>query len=233
MRDTPPVLWRPGEARIERAAITRYARWLAETRGVETNGYDELWRWSVSDIEGFWASVWAFFDVQASEPYERVLGSRAMPGAEWFPGARLNYAEHVFRARDPAAVAVTHASELRPLVETTWGDLHEETRRFAAALRRSGVRPGDRVVGYLPNVIEAVVAFHACAGLGATWSSCSPDFGLRSVVDRFAQIEPRILLTVDGYRYGGRDHDRLDVVRALQQAMPSLERTIVLGYLDP
>ena len=163
MRETPPVLWKPDEARIERAAITRYARWLAETRGVETSGYDELWRWSVSDIEAFWASIWEFFDVQASQPYERVLGSRAMPGAEWFPGARLNYAEHVFRARDPAAVAVTHASELRPLVETTWGDLHEETRRFAAALRRSGVGPGDRVVGYLPNIVEAVVAFHACA----------------------------------------------------------------------
>jgi len=233
VRDTPPVLWTPDEARIERAAITRYVHWLAETHGVETRGYDELWRWSVTDIEAFWASVWEFFDVQASEPYERVLGSRAMPGADWFTGARLNYAEHVFRRRSPQAVAVRHVSELRPFAETTWGDLHEQTRRFAAALRGSGVGPGDRVVGYLPNVVEAVVAFHACASLGATWSSCSPDFGVRSVVDRFAQIEPRVLLTVDGYRYGGRDHDRLDVVRALQQAMPSLERTIVLGYLDP
>ena len=229
----PPILWTPDEARIERAAITRYARWLAETRGVETRGYEELWRWSVTDIEAFWKSVWEFFDVQASEPYERVLGSRAMPGAEWFPGARLNYAEHVFRRRPPEAVAVRHASELRPLAETTWGDLHEQTRRFAAALRGSGVGPGDRVVGYLPNIVEAVVAFHACASLGATWSSCSPDFGLRSVVDRFAQIEPRVLITVDGYRYGGRDHERLEVVRALQQAMPSVDRTIVLGYLDP
>ncbi|HET6602295.1 MAG TPA: acetoacetate--CoA ligase [Gaiella sp.] len=233
MRDTPPVLWRPDEPRVERAAITRYAHWLAETRGVETRGYDELWRWSVTDIGAFWASVWELFDVQASEPYERVLGSRAMPGAEWFPGARLNYAEHVFRRRSPHAVALRHASELRPLAETTWGDLHEQTRRFAAALRGSGVGAGDRVVGYLPNIVEAIVAFHACASLGATWSSCSPDFGLRSVVDRFAQIEPRVLLTVDGYRYGGRDHHRLDVVRALQQAMPSVERTIVLGYLDP
>jgi acetoacetyl-CoA synthetase len=229
----PPVLWTPDEGRVERAAITRYARALAETRGVETTGYDDLWRWSVADIDAFWASVWEFFDVQASEPYERVLRSRAMPGAEWFPGARLNYAEHVFRRRDPEVVAVRHASELRPLAETTWGDLQEQTRWFAAALRGSGVGPGDRVVAYLPNVVEAVVAFHACASLGATWSSCSPDFGLRSVVDRFAQIEPRVLLTVDGYRYGGRDHERLDVVRALQQAMPSLERTVVLGYLDP
>ena len=113
MRATPPVLWTPDEGRVERAAITRYARWLAETRGVETRGYDELWRWSVADIEAFWASVWEFFDVQASEPYERVLRSRAMPGAEWFPGARLNYAEHVFRRRSPHAVALRHASELR------------------------------------------------------------------------------------------------------------------------
>jgi acetoacetyl-CoA synthetase len=229
----PPVLWTPDAGRVERATLTRYARWVAETRGVEVDGYDALWRWSVTELEAFWASIWEFFDVQASEPYERVLGSRAMPGAEWFPGARLNYAEHVFRGRAPSAVAVRHASELRPLVETTWGELHERTRRLAAALRGSGVGPGDRVVGYLPNVVEAVVAFHACASLGATWSSCSPDFGLRSVVDRFAQIEPRVLLAVDGYRYGGRDHDRLAVVRALQQAMPSLERTVVLGYLDP
>jgi acetoacetyl-CoA synthetase len=230
---TPPVLWTPGEARVERATITRYARWLAETRGVETGGYDELWRWSVSDVEAFWTSIWEFFDVQASAPYEHVLGSHVMPGAEWFPGARLNYAEHVFRRRDPAAVAIRHASELRPLAETAWGDLHERTRRLASALRGSGVGPGDRVVGYLPNILEAVVAFHACASVGAIWSSCSPDFGVRSVVDRFAQIEPRVLLAVDGYSYGGRDHERVDVVRELQQALPSLERTVVLGYLNP
>jgi acetoacetyl-CoA synthetase len=155
-----------------------------------------------------------------------------MTGAEWFPGARLNYAEHAFRNRDAGEVAVRHASELRPLAETTWGELRELTRRLAASLRATGIGPGDRVVAYLPNVVEALAAFHACASVGAVWSSCSPDFGVRSVVDRFAQIEPRVLLAVDGYRYGGRDHDRLDVVRALQEAIPSLERTVVLGYLD-
>jgi acetoacetyl-CoA synthetase len=228
----PPVLWTPDEARIERATITRYARWLADTRGVRTTTYDDLWRWSVTELEEFWASIWEFFDVQASTPYERVLGSRSMPGAAWFPGARLNYAEHVFRDRDPDAVAIRHASELRPLAETTWGAFHEAVRRFAAALRASGVQAGDRVVAYMPNILETAVAFHACASLGATWSSCSPDFGVRSVVDRFAQIEPRVLLAVDGYRYGGKDHDRRDLVRALQDAMPSVERTVVLGYLD-
>jgi acetoacetyl-CoA synthetase len=230
---TPPVLWTPSPERVERAELTRYARWLEERHGVETNGYHELWRWSVTEVEAFWASIWEYFDVQASAPYEQVLGSRSMPGAEWFPGARLNYAEHAFRGKDPAAVAVRHASELRLLADMTWGELGEMTRRLAAALRASGVGPGDRVVAYLPNVVEAIVGFHACAALGAIWSSCSPDFGVRSVVDRFAQIEPRVLIAVDGYRYGGRDHDRLDVVRALQEAMPTLERTVVVGYLDP
>ena len=228
----PPILWAPDESRVERASLTRYARWLAESRGVETSGYHDLWRWSTTDLEGFWASIWEFFGIQSSTTYERVLGARTMPGAEWFPGARLNYAEHVFRGRDDAAVAVRHASELRPLDETTWGELRESTARLAAALRATGIGPGDRVVAYLPNVVEAVAAFHACASLGAVWSSCSPDFGVRSVVDRFAQIEPRVLLAVDGYRYGGRDHDRLDTVRALQEAIPTLERTVVLGYLD-
>ncbi len=232
MSAVPPVLWTPDPARVERAAITRYARWLAERHGVETEGYHELWRWSVTELEAFWASIWDFFDVHASSPYERVLGRRTMPGAEWFPGARLNYAEHTFRDRDPGTVAVLHASELRPLTETTWGELAEQTRRLASAFRGAGIGPGDRVVAYLPNVVEAVIAFHACASLGAIWSSCSPDFGVRSVVDRFAQIEPRILLAADGYRYGGRDHDRLDVVRALQEAIPSLERTVVVPYLD-
>jgi len=211
--------------------LTRYARRLAE-HGIETDGYHDLWRWSVENLEEFWGSIWEHFGVRASAPYERVLGSRTMPGAEWFPGARLNFAEHVFRDRDPGAVAVRHASELRPLAETSWGELEEDTRRVAAALRASGVGPGDRVVAYVPNLVEAVVAFLACASIGAIWSSCSPDFGARSVVDRFAQIEPRILFAVDGYRYGGRDHDRLDVVRGLQDALPTLERTIVLGYLE-
>ena len=211
--------------------MTRYARRLAE-HGIETDGYHDLWRWSVENLEEFWGSIWEHFGVRASAPYERVLGSRTMPGAEWFPGARLNFAEHVFRDRDPGAVAVRHASELRPLAETSWGELEEDTRRVAAALRASGVGPGDRVVAYVPNLVEAVVAFLACASIGAIWSSCSPDFGARSVVDRFAQIEPRVLFAVDGYRYGGRDHDRLEVVRGLQDALPTLERTIVLGYLE-
>ncbi|MEA2442053.1 MAG: acetoacetyl-CoA synthetase [Thermoleophilaceae bacterium] len=231
MSDAP--LWEPSEERRERALITRYERWLRGERGAELqgDGYEALWRWSVENLEDFWASIWDFFEVEASEPYERVLADRSMPGAEWFPGARLNYAQHVFRGKDAGEVAIRHASELRELDEWTWGELRNRTAAISAGLRRLGVGPGDRVVAYLPNIPEAVAAFLACASIGAIWSSSSPDFGKRSVVDRFAQIEPKVLLAVDGYRYGGKDFDRCGVLRALVDEMPSLERTVVLPYL--
>src|SRR3954464_8295864 len=231
MSDKP--LWEPSDERRERATVTRYARWLRDERGVELpdDEYASLWQWSVDNLEDFWASIWDFFEVQASEPYERVLGDRSMPGAEWFTGARLNYAQHVFRGKSPGEVAIRHASELRPLGEWTWGELRSRTARIAAGLRALGVEPGDRVVAYMPNIPEATAAFLACASIGATWSSASPDFGKRSVVDRFSQIEPKVLLAVDGYRYGGKDFDRCDVVRAIVDQMPSLERTVVLPYL--
>ncbi len=228
----PPVLWRPDAARIERATITSYTRWLEETRGLELPDYASLWEWSTGDLEAFWGSIWERFDVVASTPYDRVLGSRAMPGAEWFPGARLNYAEHALRARNPDDVAIRHASELRPLQTMTRGELRDEVARFAAGLRALGVGPGDRVAAYLPNIPEAVTAFLACVSLGAIWSSCSPDFGARSVIDRFAQIEPRVLLAVDGYRYGGKDFDRAAVVQELLAELPSVEHAVMLGYLD-
>ncbi|RCV53514.1 acetoacetate--CoA ligase [Marinitenerispora sediminis] len=227
----PPVLWQPDGERRERANITAFARWVHENRGVEVADYDALWRWSVTDLDGFWSTIWEYFDVQADTPYERVLTDRAMPGASWFPGATLNYARHVFRGRDDDAVAIRHASELRVLGEWTWGELRRRTAAIAAGLRQLGVGPGDRVVGYLPNIAEAVAAFYACASIGAVWSSCSPDFGVRSVIDRFTQIEPKVLLAVDGYRYGGRDFDRRDVVAALREQLPTLEHTVVLGYL--
>jgi acetoacetyl-CoA synthetase len=228
----PPVLWRPSRERVERARITEYARWLGQTRGLELDGYADLWQWSVDDLDAFWGSLWEFFDVRASTPFASVLASREMPGAEWFPGARLSYAEHIFRGHDDNEVAILHASELRDLAEWTWGELRGETARMASAFRSAGVSEGDRVVAYLPNIPEAIAAFLACASIGAVWSSCSPDFGARSVVDRFAQIEPKVLLAADGYRYGGRDFGRLDVIADLQDGLPTLERTFVLGYLD-
>ena len=208
-------------------------RWLETERGLSFADYDELWRWSVTELEAFWESIWDFFSVRAERPYERVLADRAMPGARWFEGAELSYAEHIFRGKPDDRVAVVHASELRDQAEMTWGELRRATARIAAGLRGLGVERGDRVVAYMPNIPETLAAFLACASLGAVWSSCSPDFGARSVVDRFAQIEPKVLLAVDGYRYNGRDFDRMETVAGLEREIPSLERTVVLPYLDP
>jgi len=229
----PEKLWEPPAELVERARMTEYMRWLAAERGIELDGYDELWRWSVDDLEGFWSSIWDFFGVRADGGYDRVLGSREMPGAEWFAGSRLNYAEHVFAGKDDAEAAILHASELRELAELSWGELRAQVAAVAAGLRELGVERGDRVVAYMPNVPEAIVAFLATASLGAVWSSCSPDFGPGSVIDRFAQIEPKVLFAVDGYRYGGKDFDRREVLAELQAAMPTLRRTVVVPYLDP
>jgi acetoacetyl-CoA synthetase len=206
-----------------------YMRWLAAERGVRTSTYDELWRWSVGDIEAFWSSIAEYFDVRFETPPHAVLGSREMPGAQWFPGATLSYPEHVFRDHDDDAVAIRHASELRPLAAMSWGELRTLTARIQAGLRALGVGRGDRVVAYMPNIPETIAALLAVAGLGAIWSSCSPDFGARSVVDRFAQIEPKVLLAVDGYRYGGRDHDRREVVDEIHAEVGGA--LVRLGYL--
>src|SRR3954471_2344249 len=218
------LLWEPSEERTERAVMTRFMR----ERGFDT--YDELWQWSVDDLEGFWGAIWDFFDVGAE--YDSVLGDRTMPGAEWFPGAEINYAAHIFRGKDDAATAIVARSELRDLQELTWAELREQVERAAAGLRRLGVQRGDRVVAYLPNIPETVVGFLAAASIGAVWSSCSPDFGPRSVIDRFAQIEPKVLLAVNGYRYGGKDFDRREVVEGLRREMPSLQHTVIVDYLD-
>ncbi|MEZ5078691.1 MAG: acetoacetate--CoA ligase [Solirubrobacterales bacterium] len=230
---TAEILWEPSTELIENARMTELIAWLSRERRVKLDGYHELWQWSVDNLDEFWRAIWDFFEVQADGDPSPALGSRSMPGAKWFPNASLNYAEHVFAGKADAEVAILHASELRELGELTWGELRRQVAAVAAALRHSGVEPGDRVVAYMPNVPEAVVAFLAVASIGATWSSCSPDFGSSSVVDRFAQIEPKVLFAIDGYRYGGKDFDRRETVAVLQEAMPSVERTIVLPYLDP
>ena len=230
--ETPEVLWTPSREQIERATLTRYQAWLGERHGLRFGSYAELWRWSVEDLEGFWSSICEFFDVRFEVPAARVLGRRGMPGAEWFPGAEVSFAEHVFRGKNDGEIAIRHASELRELGEWSWGRLRLETARIAAGLRAHGVSRGDRVVAYMPNIPETVAALLACASIGATWSSAAPEFGTRSVIDRFAQVEPKVLLAIDGYRYGGKDYDRGRVVRDIAAEIPSLERVITFGYLD-
>ena len=239
------VLWAPTPEMVERSQLTRYIRWLAENRDLHFEDYHALWRWSVTEIEEFWGTLWEYFGVIASRDpqgapgseaeegrFEEVLAERVMPGARWFEGARLNYAEHIFRGKAEDEVAVSYASELRPLTELRWGELREQVGAVREGLRALGVAPGDRVVAYLPNGPEALIAFLATASLGAIWSSCSPDFGPGSIVDRFAQIEPKVMFTVDGYRYGGKDFDRLEVVADVAAQIRSLERIVVVPYLS-
>jgi acetoacetyl-CoA synthetase len=221
----PELLWTPSPERIERANLTRFAR----KRGLPLE-YHRLWQWSVDNLDDFWAAVWDQW-VEPEVQYERVLARREMPGAEWFPGAKLNYAKHIFRGRDPDRVAIRHASESRPVGEWTWGRLAAETARVADGLRGAGVGPGDRVAAYMPNIPETIAAFLACASIGAVWSSAAPEFGARSVIDRFAQIEPKVLLAIDGYRYGTKDFDCSPKVEQIAAALPDA-RLIRFGYAD-
>jgi acetoacetyl-CoA synthetase len=225
------VLWTPPPDARQRFVLGRYLAWLERERGLDFSDYDELWRWSVSDLDGFWSSVWEYFEISAHTPYERVLGSREMPGAEWFPGARLNYAEHmVGRDEDLDAVAVVAYSQSRAAQELTFGDLREQVARARAGLKRLGVGPGDRVVAYLPNVPETLVAFLAAASLGAIWATCPPEFGVRSVLHRLGQLEPKVLLAVAGYSYGDKHIDRRRQVAEIREGLPSLESVVHVPY---
>ncbi len=225
------MLWTPPDDVGETTQLGRYLEWLRETRGIDHAGYDELWRWSVDDLEGFWGSLWDFFEVRAHTPYERVLGSHEMPGAEWFTGSRLNYAEHMLgRDEDTDRVAVVARSQTRDDFELTFGDLREQVARARVGLRRLGVGPGDRVVAYLPNIPETLVAFLATASLGAIWATCAPEFGPRSVTDRFGQLAPKLLLAIAGYTYGEKPIDRRGEVAEIRQALPTLERVVHVPY---
>ena len=226
------ILWTPSAERVATATITRYRQWLSQTRGVQAEDYEDLWRWSVRDLSEFWGSIAEFFDLHFRSAPERVLGRREMPGAEWFPGAQISFAEHVFRGKPADGLAIQHASELRELSHWTWADLQGQTAGIAAALKARGVGPGDRVAAYMPNIPETVAALLACASIGAIWSSAAPEFGARSVIDRFSQIEPKVLLAIDGYRYGGRDFDRREVVQEIAAALPGDPEVVSFGYLS-
>jgi acetoacetyl-CoA synthetase len=227
-------LWTPSAEMRESSELARFMRWAGERHGRSFSSYEELWEWSVAELEEFWADVWEFCGVRASKPYREVLHSHEMPGTSWFAGAELNYAENLLLAdRDPDGVAVLHTSELRELEQITWGELSDQVAAVAGGLRSLGVTRDDRVVAYMPNIPETLIAFLAVASIGAIWSSAAPEFGARSVVDRFAQIEPKLLLSVDGYRHGGKDFDRTAVMQSILAELPTVEHTVVLPYLHP
>ena len=226
------VLWTPPANARQSTEIGRYLTWLERERGRAFAGYDELWSWSVEDLEGFWGSIWDYFQIRAHKPYERVLSSRAMPGARWFEGAELNYAEHLLGSdgEDNDASAVVAHSQTRDPIELTFGELRDQVARARAGLARLGIRPGDRVVAYMPNIPETLVAFAATASLGAIWASCAPELGARSVVDRLAQLDPTVLLTVGGYGFRDRWIDRREEVREIRARLPRLRHVIGLQY---
>lgn len=239
-------LWEPSDRQREASNMADYRRWLENERGLTLDGYDELWQWSVEELEAFWESISEYYDLEFHEPYDQVLESRALPGDPnhsgtnpgrlWFQGAELNYAEHVFRNETDAHPALLAATERQSLEAVAWDDLSEQVASVAAAFREMGVEPGDRVVGFLPHVPETVVAFLACASLGAVWSCCSPDFGAPSVLSRFEQLDPTVFLFCDGYVYGGSEYGKADIVGEVRDSLPSLEESILvptLGIDDP
>jgi acetoacetyl-CoA synthetase len=228
------VLWTPAPDAATRTRVGDFMGFLRRTRGVELADYDELWRWSVTDLAGFWSAVWEYFEVISYTPAASVL-SGAMPDVRWFDGATLNYAEHVLRVpgRAEDEPVVLGYSQSRALVTLTVAELRDQVRRVRAGLVRLGVTVGDRVAAYSPNIPETYVLMLATASLGAIFSSCAPEFGTRSVVDRWSQIEPTVLLAVDGYGYGDKPVDRTAEVAQIRAALPSLRHTVLLGYLDP
>ncbi|MBU2670418.1 acetoacetate--CoA ligase [Actinoplanes bogorensis] len=232
---TGTVLWQPPADVRETTRIGHFMSWLERERGLTHADYASLWRWSVDDLPAFWQSIWDYFEVISHDPPSGVLPDRGMPGAKWFPGATLNYAEHVLRMpglADDDEVVLAYSQSRAP-IKLTKAELREKVRMVRAGLRARGITKGDRVAAYAPNIPETYVLMLATASLGAIFSSCAPEFGVRSVIDRWQQIEPKILVAVDGYRYGDKAIDRRDEVAAITKALPSLEHVVTIGYLDP
>lgn len=225
-------LWEGSKDFKQNSHLFHYQKWLAQNHTLEFNNYHDLWQWSIEHVEDFWETIWDYFKVIYHHPYKKVLSKETMPDCNWFEGATLNYAEHIFRSYNPDQTAIYFGNETGQYEEITWKELKQKVSALAAYLKSIGVTKGDRVVVYLPNVPEATIAFLAVNSLGAIWSSTSPDFGAESVVDRFAQIEPKVLIAVDGYHYNGKPYDKTDVVKGIVQALPTLEKVLILPYLN-
>ena len=230
MNATP--LWSPTDAFKKSSHLNAYKHWLAEHHHLHFDSYEQLWQWSIDHIEDFWVSISDYFNVVFHTPYKKALSSRNMPGAKWFEGGTLNYAEHIFRHYEAAKTAIIFGNESGAVKHITWKELKQKVATMAAYLKSLGVKKGDRVVAFLPNVPEATICFLAVNSLGAIWSSTSPDFGAESVVDRFSQIKPKVIIAVDGYYYNGKPFDKIDIVKNIVAALPTLEKVVILPYLD-
>lgn len=228
-------LWKPGKTLIEQSNLKKYMSWLFVKKGLYFKDYEHLWEWSVTDLEDFWASLWEFFNIKAHDLYFDVISrpKQGLLGTEWFTRSTVNYAEHIFRNKNSENPAILFQSEREGLTEISWESLELKVAAVAAWLKKSGIKPGDRVAAVIPNSPEAVIAFLATNAVGGVWSSCSPDFGHVGILDRFQQIEPVVLIGVDGYSYNGRPYQKKDELLQLKEHLPSVQRTVLIPYLDP
>jgi len=224
------LLWTPSTARRNRSQVLRYMQWLKQHRGLSLENYDALWRWSITDLDSFWRSIWDYFGVEASAPFTKVLGRRSMPGAEWFPGARLNYAGYILARERPEATALMSIREGGSLQRMSWATLGDQVRILATQLRRMGVQPGDRIAAVLPNAPQAAIATLASASIGAIWSCCGPDFGTKGVLERFRQLAPKVFFYVDAYQYGGKRYDRTSELRDVRRGLDTVQHAIRVPY---
>ena len=226
------LLWAPTPAQIASTNLADFSLWLQRERGRIFLDYHSLWQWSVDDIDGFWQAIWDYFKIESSAPHRAVLAKRTMPGAEWFPGARLNFVQHVLRQERPGTDALLYLSETTPLTGMDWADLAGQVRILATQLRKLGIEPGDRVAAYMPNIPQTLIAMLATTAIGAIWSVCSPDYGARGALDRLQQLSPKILFCVDGYRYGGKPFHRDGEIAVLINGLDQLQHVVALPYLD-
>ncbi len=230
--DNLKILWQPSEAFQQQSNLKAYEQWLHQEYQLSFDNYESLWQWSIDHIEDFWESLIAYFNITLHTPYEEVLTSKKMPGAKWFTGATLNYAEHIFKnATDQRPALYFQNEQIKRTI--SWEELSQQVQAIQQFLIREGVEPGDRVAGYIPNIPEAIACFLAVNSLGAVWTCCSPDFGEPTVIERFSQIHPKVLIAVDGYRYGGKGFNRLEAVQNIREAILSIEQTIFIPYLNP
>lgn len=232
MDDSADILWRPTDAFIEHSNLAHFERWLRDTKNLHFNSYNELWKWSTDDVAVFWECLWEYFEIISHSEYSQVFSSNTMPGTRWFEGATLNYAEHIFRKKSASNPALYFKPEDTNLEEISWDYLEKKVAQVRGYLIQCGVQKGDCVAGYLPNIPEAIIAFLAANSLGAIWSCCSPDFGVNTVLDRFSQIEPKILIAGNGYKYSGKRIARIEEAVLISKEIKSINKVLMISVLD-
>lgn len=229
---SPRKLWTPSPQFLDQSNLTRFAGWLLSEKNLSFKNYHSLWQWSVDHPEDFWECIWQYFNVKSYSSYREALSKNAMPHSRWFEGSTLNYAEHIMRNKTSGRPAILFASERQPVKTISWESLEQDAEALQNFLKQTGINSGDRVAAYIPNIPEATIALIATISLGAVWSSCSPDFGSGSVLDRFRLIAPKVLIVADGYQYNGKPFNKMEVVKEISKNLPTVQKVIIIPYLN-